>query len=167
MTGAKKSTDFIRHERHDRLIRELEHDPYHSKRKIKEPAFCPDCGAIYNKGRWIWGDAEPNANKHLCPACQRVKDHVPAAYMTLRGDFLAEHRDEIMNLVENYEQREKMAHPLKRIMNTEETDKEAEFTFTDAHLARGIAEAIHNAYQGAIDYQYTKEDVMLRVTWER
>jgi NMD protein affecting ribosome stability and mRNA decay len=153
--------------RHDRLIRELEHDPYHSKRKIKEPAACPDCGAIFTKGRWTWGDAAPNANKQLCPACQRVKDHVPAAFVTLRGEFLAEHHDEIMNLVGNYEQREKLAHPLKRIMDTEEKDKETDITFTDAHLARGIAEAIHHAYQGEIDYQYTKEDTMLRVTWER
>ena len=44
---------------------------------------------------------------------------------------------------------------------------EIEISFTDAHLARGIGDAIHHAYEGDIDYQYTKEDIMLRVTWAR
>ncbi|MDT8383151.1 MAG: BCAM0308 family protein [Gammaproteobacteria bacterium] len=169
MTGSNRTTDFTRQGRHDRLIRELDHDPYHSKRKIKEPAVCPDCSAIYTKGRWSWGEAEPgpHEHQHLCPACQRIHDRVPAAYLTLRGDFLDAHRDEIMNLVHNYEQREKAEHPLKRIMNVEQKENETEITFTDAHLARGIGEAIHHAYEGDIDYQYTPEDIMLRVSWER
>lgn len=167
MTASKKSTDYLRQGRQDRLIHELDHDPYHSKRKITEPAVCPDCGAIFSKGRWAWGEAKPDAHEQRCPACQRVHDRVPAAFLTLRGAFLAEHRDEIMNLVDNYEQREKKEHPLKRIMSREQKGDEIEICFTDAHLARGIGEAIHHAYEGDIDYQYTREDIMLRVTWER
>lgn len=167
MTGSNRTTDIPRQGRHDRLIRELDHDPYHSKRKITEPAVCPDCGAIYSKGRWSWGEAESGPHEHLCPACQRIHDRVPAAFLTLRGDFLDVHRDEIMNLVNNYERREKAEHPLKRIMHVEQKENETEITFTDAHLARGIGEAIHHAYEGDIDYQYTPEDIMLRVSWER
>lgn len=167
MTGSKKPTDFIRQGRKNRLIRELEHDPYHSKRKIAEPTACPDCGAKYTKGRWTWGDAVTNAHEQLCPACRRIKDKVPAAFLTLRGDFLVAHRNEIMNLINNYEQREKTEHALKRIMSSDEREVETVISFTDAHLARGIGEAIHNAYEGDIDYQYTKEDIMLRVTWTR
>lgn len=153
--------------RGDRLIRELDHDPYHSKRKIKEPAACPNCGAIYQQGRWKWGEAPEGAHRQLCPACQRIEDRVPAAFLTLRGEFFAAHRDEIMNLIHNYEQREKLEHPLKRIMDSEEQEEGFVMTFTDAHLARGIGDAIHRAYEGDVDYQYTKEDIMLRVTWER
>ena len=72
-----------------------------------------------------------------------------------------------MNLIHNYEQHEKTEHPLKRIMGTEEQAEGTVISFTDAHLARGIGEAIHHAYEGDIDYQYTKEDIMLRVTWAR
>ena len=92
---------------------------------------------------------------------------MPAAFLTLRGDFLANHRDEILNLIRNYEERERKEHPLKRVMGSEEQADGIVFTFTDAHLARGIGEALHNAYEGEIDYQYTKEDIMLRVTWTR
>ena len=167
MTGLKKTTDYLRQGRRDRLIHELDHDPYHSKRKVKEPTVCPDCGAIFSKGRWTWGEAESNAHQQPCPACQRVHDGIPAAFLTLRGDFLDDHREEIMNLVSHYEQREKAEHPLKRIMDSVVKEDATEITFTDAHLARGIGEAIHHAYEGDIDYQYTKEDILLRVTWER
>jgi len=167
MKESAEQSDHLRHERHDRLIRELDHDPYHSKRKIEGPALCPDCGAVYSSGRWTWDTGSAGAAEHRCPACQRIADQVPAAFLTLRGEFLQRHEDEIMNLIRNYEQRERREHPLKRIMDSEKRVDEVVLTFTDAHLARGIGEAIHRAYEGNIDYQYTKEDIMLRVTWER
>jgi NMD protein affecting ribosome stability and mRNA decay len=167
MTGSKKTSDYLRQGRKDRMLRELDHDPYHSKLKIKEPNVCPECRATFQNGRWSWGDAAAGAHEQLCPACQRTKDKVPAAFLTLRGEFLAGHKDEILHLIRNYEARERKEHPLKRIMDTEEQEGGLMLTFTDAHLARGIGDAIHHAYQGEIDYQYTKEDIMLRVTWTR
>lgn len=168
MTKPTKETDYLRQGRNERLIRELDHDPYHSKKKLKEPTACPECEAVFTHGRWNWADKQPDdAQQHLCPACQRIKDRVPAAFLTIRGDFFAEHKDEIMNLIHNYEKREWAEHPLKRIMDVEEQERGIVITFTDAHLARGIGDALHHAYQGDINYQYTKEDIMLRVTWSR
>lgn len=167
MTVYNKVTTHIKKGQNDRLIRELEHDPYHSKRKIAQPTACPNCGAIYKKGRWIWGEAPVGAHEQLCPACHRIQDKVPAAFLTLRGKFLAAHREEIINLIQNYVQRENAEHPLKRIINIEDQVEETIITFTDAHLAHGIGEAIHHAYEGKIDYKYTKEDILLRVTWTR
>ena len=163
MTENKRNDDYIRQGRHDRLLRELDHDPYHSKLKLKEPTVCPECGAVFTRGRWSWQDAPDGAHEHLCSACQRIHDKVPAAFLSLKGEFFIAHRDEIMHLIHNYEEREKKDHPLKRIMGSEEHKGELLMSFTDAHLARGIGEAIHHAYQGEIDYQYTKEDIMLRV----
>lgn len=50
MAESAKQTDYVRQERQGRLARELDHDPYHSKRKIKGPAVCPDCRAVYVRG---------------------------------------------------------------------------------------------------------------------
>jgi NMD protein affecting ribosome stability and mRNA decay len=145
----------------------LDHDPYHAKAKLKEPCVCQECGAVYRRGRWMWGEAEAGAQGVLCPACQRVRDRVPAAFLSVSGDFFSSHRDLIVRLIHNIEQRERKQHPMKRIMGSEEQAGGLSFTFTDAHLARGVGKALHDAYQGKLDYTYTKEDVMLRVSWSR
>ncbi len=167
MTGPKKPVDYIRQGRRQRLIRELVHDPYMSKRKSPEPTVCPECGAVIHRGRWVWADRPYGAHEDTCPACRRIEDKVPAAFLELSGNFLAEHRDEIMNLIRNLEAREKAEHPLKRLMAITESEDGLSVTFTDAHLALGAGEAIHDAYEGELDYEYAKEDTMLRVSWTR
>ena len=167
MSRSGQGKDYLRQGRRDRLIRELDHDPYHSKLKLREPTVCPECKAVFLKGRWTWQEEPANAMQQLCPACQRIKDKVPAAFLTIHGDFLETHSDEVINLIYNYEKREKAQHPLKRIMGSDVQEGRLVFRFTDAHLARGIGEALHNAYEGEIDYQYSKEDIMLRVSWTR
>lgn len=153
--------------RHDRLLQEWEHDTYKSKHKLGEPTVCPGCGAVFRDGHWQWGTAQADASQTLCPACHRVEDKVPAGFLSLSGAFLAEHREEIMNLVRNVEEREKTAHPLKRIMDTEEQEGGLLITFTDPHLARGVGEALHDAYKGELDYNYQAEERILRVSWKR
>lgn len=167
MSGKGTSTMHPGHTRGDRLIQEMDHDPYHSKLKLKEPTVCPQCGAVYHSGRWSWADTPADAHETMCPACQRIHDKVPAAFLNLSGEFLDEHKDEIMHLIHNYVQREKTEHPLKRFMGSEEEDGKLVITFTDPHLARGIGEALHNAYKGNLDYQYTEGEFMLRVSWSR
>jgi hypothetical protein len=38
-------------------------------------------------------------------------------------------------------------------------------TTTDIHLARGMGEALHHAYQGELEYHYNPEQNLLRVIW--
>ena len=40
-------------------------------------------------------------------------------------------------------------------------------TTTDAHLARGIGEALRKAYRGRMEFHYNKADNLLRVSWTR
>ncbi len=167
MTGPNKPSDYLHQGRHDRLLKEMDHDPYHSKVKLAEPTLCPECGAIFHKGRWCWGDAPAGADEHLCPACQRVRDRVPAGFLSASGEFFIEHKAEITHLIHNIEQRQKSEHPLQRIMGSEESADAMEWQFTDAHLARAAGEALHHAYQGELDFQYGDEDILLRVRWHR
>jgi len=151
-----------------RNIQELVHDPYFSKRKLPEPSSCPECGAVYHAGRWLWGTSSPDAHLSLCPACQRIKDHCPAGFLTLSGEFLSDHREEILQLLKNLEQYEKAEHPLKRLICMEhQSDGSLEATFTDPHLARAMGEAVRHAYKGQLDYDYQAGEYLLRVKWTR
>ncbi len=168
MNESKNPQDFQHAGRQDRLLHERVHDPYKSKSKLPEPTICPDCGALYHNGRWQWGEKPNGAHETLCPACHRIQDKMPAGYLTLSGEFFAAHKEEILGLVHQTEEKAKKAHPIERIMDSE-AQKEGTLliTFTDAHLARGVGEAIHHAFKGELDFHYNEEDVTLRVNWKR
>jgi len=151
--------------RRDNLFQERVHDAYKAKSKLPEPTICPLCSAVFHEGRWQWRQAPADAHREICPACHRIHDHYPAGFVTLRGEFFHTHRDEIMHLVYNQEKRERAEHPLKRIMAVEEKDDTTLVTTTDIHLARGIGEALHHAYQGKLDFHYNPEENLLRVSW--
>ena len=71
------------------LLQERIHASYKSARKLAGPAACPDCGAVYRRGRWRW---EPAPR------------------------FLAQHRDEILARARNCEAAEKSTHSMQRIV---------------------------------------------------
>ncbi|MBI4529672.1 MAG: ATPase [Deltaproteobacteria bacterium] len=163
MKGQSKSPT-----RRDRLIRERVHDAYKTRKKLPEPTVCPDCLAVFHKGRWQWGARPPDShNEERCPACHRIHDKYPAGFITLSGQFFQEHKAEIVNLAHNVELNAKAQHPLQRIMFEEEKDDGLLITTTDIHLARGIGEALHRAYHGELDYQYAEEGNILQLSWKR
>jgi hypothetical protein len=44
----------------------------------------------------------------------------PGGYVTIKGEFIKEHRDEIIAVINSKEDREKAEHPLQRIMAIED-----------------------------------------------
>lgn len=163
----KKIYNPVREKRGDRLIRERVHDPYKTRLKLTEPTVCPQCGAVFHKGRWTWDARLPDAKEELCQACHRINDKYPAGVLTLGGGFLKGHRTEILNVVHNTETEEKAEHPLHRIMTTEQRDNEIEVTTTDIHLPRRIGQALFDAYEGDFDFHFDKEGYFIRVNWSR
>lgn len=168
MKKPPKSSTGERPQRRDRLIRERVHDPYKTRLKLPEPTICPQCGAAWKAGRWQWVEQRPqSANMEMCQACHRINDKYPAGVLTLSGNFLGAHRQEITHLIHNTENAEKDEHPLHRIMEIEEQEGKTIVTTTDIHLPRRIGQAIHNAYEGEFNFNYDEAGYFIRVNWCR
>lgn len=142
-------------------------DPYMPAARPPEPTVCPTCKAVFMEGRWSWQRPPAEAAEMNCPACQRINDDFPAGYVTVKGEFFKEHRDEIIALMKSKEDREKAEHPLQRIMAIEDVREGLQVTTTDSHLARGIGEALHDAYKGDLKLRYSRDENLLRAIWKR
>ncbi len=169
MTGRRKGNDPMHQPRRDRMYEEHVKDPYIARGKPPEPTACPDCDAIFHKGRWRWGEAPEGARRQQCPACSRIRDRVPAAILTLSGDFFSSHREEIMKLVRHTEERETAEHPLERIMEIADPEGESQvvISYTGIHLAKGTGEALQHAYRGSFDFAYPDRDTVMHASWKR
>jgi NMD protein affecting ribosome stability and mRNA decay len=142
-------------------------DPYRMTKKPPEPTVCTVCKAVFAEGRWSWHRRPTDAHEVVCPACQRIQDKFPAGYVMIRGEFIKEHRDEIIALITSKEDREKAEHPLQRIMAIEDVREGLQVTTTDSTLARGIGVALHDAYKGDLKLRYSRDENLLRATWKR
>lgn len=164
-----KTTSAMHTSSHDRPLFEPDIDAYKAKAKLAEPTICPQCSAVYIQGRWQWAEAPAPAHSHheICPACHRLNDNFPAGFVTLQGPFFNSHAEEIRRLIQHHEEHERIEHPLKRIIKIDNQDGAMLVTTTDTHLARGIGEAVRNAYQGELKVDHVPGESMVRVSWNR
>ena len=155
------------HSRRTQKPKDEGHDAYRSRGKLAGPARCAGCGAVWRDGRWQWAGADVGARRVLCPACHRVKDGLPAGYISLDGDFFAAHRAEVLSSVRAWERAEKKEHPLQRIMAVDSRRDGSVVTTTDSHLARRIGAGLKAAFKGKLVSRYHAQDNLLRVSWTR
>jgi NMD protein affecting ribosome stability and mRNA decay len=142
-------------------------DSYRAAEKPPEPATCSDCGAVFHRGRWSWGRIRGAAQALRCPACLRIQDHYPAGYLSMKGEFAQAHRDELLDLVRSRAERERLEHPLERLMGVDAVADGIVVTTTGTHLARALAQAVKAAYDGRLVTRYAKDENQVRVTWRR
>jgi NMD protein affecting ribosome stability and mRNA decay len=148
-------------------------DSYIPRKGSPEAGVCPDCHAISRKKRWYVDEAEyevlarSGAPLRRCPACRKIADGFPSGVVTLRGRFLQIHRDEILTVAQNEERRARGINPLERIMSLREGDDGMEILTTDEKLAQRIGREIRKAFRGTVDYKWSEDASLLRVTWVR
>ncbi|MBI5559886.1 MAG: hypothetical protein HY883_01250 [Deltaproteobacteria bacterium] len=149
---------------------DMEKDPYLQKISPHDLAVCTGCSAIYHNKRWrLPEEGEPEAGyvKVLCPACQKIRDRFVGGYVTLQGGFLKEHKDEILNLVRNKEERARSTNPLERIMEINDKGDTIEITTTTDKFAQRLGKIINKAFSGKVEYKFSDDVKISRVTWTR
>jgi NMD protein affecting ribosome stability and mRNA decay len=137
--------------------------------KLPEIAVCPECRASYRSGRWTWQPAPADAYEHICPACERIASDYPAGVIHLAGDFAIAHRDELLGLLRNLEERERAEHPLKRIARVEDEESGFSVSVTDGKLAETFGRALKSAHEGSLELPATTREKqnLVRVRWTR
>lgn len=150
-----------------------EKDPYLLKIAPGDRAVCKKCGAVYHNKRWSLGKKTavlPAAAKKIsvvCTACQKIKDKFAEGYVTLHGTFLKAHKDEIISLVRNKEDRAMHFNPLDRIIEIKARKSLIEITTTTEKLAQRIGQMLKKAFDGEVEYKWSAGVKLARIVWTR
>ena len=143
-------------------------------RKVAGVIVCPECGAIYAKGRWTTAaDAGSHrlatvAGRSLCVACQMAERHQTRGYLTLRGAFFDAHEAEIETLLENEEARAAEDNPLGRILDWDRSIPGVLTISTSTeHLVERLGRAVYRAFGGDIDFGFSHANKFAHAYWVR
>lgn len=150
------------------------HDAYLNKARPKDSSHCRQCKAIYHNKRWSF-DAErleeltqaKQSMAVLCPACEKIRDHFASGYVQLRGSFLSQHRQEILNLLRNEEKKAMGLNPLERIIEIEGNGRGMLVSTTHERLAQRLGKSLKRAFSGEVEYHWSRGEKMARVNWTR
>jgi NMD protein affecting ribosome stability and mRNA decay len=149
-------------------------DPYLPK-GASQASACEGCHSVYKNKRW-YGDPKlydaaikvPDTAAIVCPACQKIRDNFPGGIVTLKGDYVLPHKQDIMNLVRNEEARARGFNPLERVMSVKENGYGSiVISTTNEKLAQRLGRAIRKAFQGKVTYQWSHDNKLARVDWVR
>jgi NMD protein affecting ribosome stability and mRNA decay len=150
------------------------HDAYYNKSHPKDHSYCKKCTAIYHNKHWYFDENElKKLKKHskpgavLCPACEKIMDKFASGIVTLHGDFIKKHQEEIVNLIKNEEKKASGRNPLERIIAITTMKEGMEVTTTHEKLAQRIGKRLHSSFSGEVTYRWTPQDKMARVHWMR
>ncbi len=138
-------------------------------------AVCKTCGAVFENKRWISGmraralHIAPPKQTVECPACKQVAAGTYGGEVTIDGKFYALHHVEIDSLLRNEELRAREDNPISRIMswNAKKGLDTLDIETTTDHLAQRLGHVLKKAYSGELQYNFSHENKVVRVSWHR
>jgi len=158
------------------FTKRVDHDGgrHHTRRAPSEPRYCPHCGAVYAKRRWVTGNhpglvaLAPGAISTTCPACAAAATGVARGHLKLEGSFVAAHRLELEALLRNEAGRAAEDNPTGRIMEWKNGPRGTfSVATTTEHLTQRLGHAVHKAFGGQIRYGFSHENKLARAVWRR
>jgi len=149
-------------------------DPYIPDTHLAAGTRCSECGAIYHNQHWTLDEAvvsrlsiDREQPTVVCPACRKAHDRDPGGILTISGQFWSAHRDEIVHLIQNEEKRAMAANPLERLIDIVSEEGNLVVHTTNEKLAQRLGRALHRAYDGSVEYKWSADNKLARVTWIR
>lgn len=105
----------------------------------------------------------------ICGACRRRRDGVPHGFVHVDGEFVRQHRPDIVNLLKNEAARAAEDNPLGQIIDWHENGHTDDVlvTTTTEHLAIRLGRALEKAFDGRVLYGFSHENKLAHVWWHR
>jgi len=150
-------------------------DPYLPRGGSRKISVCGGCRSVYMNKRWYAAGVvddtaltNPEAARIVCPACLKIRDDFPGGIVTLKGDYVLPHKQALMHLIKNEEERARGLNPLERVMSVKESGYGSlVIQTTNERLAQRLGRAIKKAFRGEVAYHWSHDNKLARVDWER
>ncbi len=149
-------------------------DPYLNREKPEEVSVCRECKCVYAGDRWQLESQAAKLLKNakkiiqtLCPACQKIHDRMPGGIVNISGNFAKTHEQDIVNLLNNENERAMTINPIERIIDIEHSDDGLVVWTTNEKLAQRIGRQLYKAYRGEVEYHWSEDTKLARVYWRR
>lgn len=136
--------------------------------------ICSRCMAVFDGHKWFYDEGEhaklmrrKRADMVLCPGHERIAKRRIDGVVTLRGNFLREHYDEALNLINNIADRQLHRNVASRVYNIEQNGGGITVETTDKSLAERIGREFEKAFNGDLLIQWLQDADFVRVNWQR
>jgi ssDNA-binding Zn-finger/Zn-ribbon topoisomerase 1 len=148
-------------------------DPYQPA-EGQEAAVCTQCHALYRSKRWSF-DAPlyerlagtDKVREVVCPTCRKIKDHFPEGILTLSGEFLTQHQEEIVRLLEKEAGRVAKRSVVDRIIQIIPEGDKLVVETTSEKMAQHLGRTIYKACKGDLHFRWGEVERFVRVYWSR
>lgn len=156
-----------------RGVRTDKSPPVSAEHAYPEPTICGSCDAVYVRKTWRRSLKREGrallqgAARATCPACLQVGEGRGYGRISLRGEWLAEHEDEVRRRIANVEARARFTQPERRLVRIRRQGGELSVTTTSQKLAHRVVHELEKAFGGRVTYSWSDRDGSLAATWVR
>jgi len=138
--------------------------------RIKQPAICERCGAIYADKTWrndrrAAAALLDKANWITCPACSQARGGVYFGRVLASGPGLAGRHDAIERRIANIARLASSRQPERKLESVEWSGPKLEVLTTSQKLAHRIARELAKTFGGKAVYRWSDDDGSLLATW--
>ncbi len=136
----------------------------------RQPALtcmCPECGVVLVHGKWQWPtNLLLECERKECPACLRTRTKKPAGLLALSGEFVKNHRAELLMVAYKDIENRRLKSPLRRLIQFEQLGERVLFmSFTDNRSPLGVGKAIVKEFKGKLEIHHNRTKEYVRVNW--
>lgn len=143
------------------------------KKHMKDNVVDGKSGMVYEEKHWKKMD-EMNP-EHVSsfkegesPLTKMAEGQVCEGVIHLSGDFLKQHREEIMNAINHSDQLAQERDPMDKILNIETAPDSLTIYTAKNQLARAIAKKIDHSYKGGkLDTKWSKGEKVVEIYWHK